>query len=752
MRHRAVITLAAAVAANAYAADDPATAIEAPAVNVIGTTPLPGIGTPVDEVPSNVQLIPGRALRDRAVPGVVEALDAHGTSFAVSEPEGNAYRPDVIFRGFSASPLLGTPQGLSVYQDGVRVNEAFGDVVNWDLIPRIAISSMQVIPGSNPVFGLNTLGGALALYTKSGFQYPGTRIAGYGGSYGRYAFELETGGFKDDKDWYAAVNVFRENGWREHSSSDINQFFGKVGIENDRDDFDLSLALADNTLAGTQALPLSMLRNPKQPYTWPDSTSNRFVMASARASRALAPEHLLALNVYVRDLNTYNLNSNVNDGCVSGPCAFTAFNDATTIDEQRIGGALQYTRLTSFAGRRNQLVVGISFDASRADFTGEEQEADFDASRQAVGISAFETETKVRTRQDYTRLYATDTFALTEQMFLTGSLSYNTTRVSINDSTGTQPALNGRHSFTRWLPAAGIAWSPTPRTTYFANASTGMRAPTAIELTCADPAAPCRLPNVFLADPPLKPVLAQTLEVGLRLPLGKQGRVAAAVFRTNLQDDIQFISSGGAAINAGYFQNIGRTRRQGVELSAEATASRWTLAASYSYVEATFQSPFTVFSPNNSSADSSGDIQVSPGDRIPGIPASTLKVRIQYAPIERAMVALSLLAFSSQYARGDENNRDGNGPVPGYAIVNLDAQWEVAPGLQLFASIVNFLNKRYATFGALGENFFTGPGNSFDAANAQSEQFRTPGAPFGVWAGVAYRFGHGGRNGQNRAN
>ena len=750
MRRRGALILAIAVAGGAQAADNPDTALEAPAVNVIGTTPLSGIGTPIDAVPSNVQVVPERALRDRTVPGVVETFDADGTSFAVSQPEGNPYRPDVIFRGFTASPLLGTPQGLSVYQDGVRVNEAFGDVVNWDLIPRIAVSSMQVIPGSNPIFGLNTLGGALALYTKSGFNFPGSRVAAYGGAFGRRALELETGGFKDDKDWYAAANVFRENGWREHSQSEINQFFGKVGAESDRNDFDLSVALADNTLAGTQALPLSMLGTPKQAYTWPDSTTNRLAMVNMRASRVLAPEQVLAVNVYVRDLTTRNLSSNVNDACASGPCTFTAVNDTTTIDELRAGGALQYTNLTALAGRKNQFIAGISFDASRADFTGAEQEADFDSSRQAVGIGDFRTETQVRTRQTYTRVYATDTFALAERVFLTGSLSYNTSTVSITDQTGNQSGLDGKHTFSRWLPGAGIAWSPAPRTTYFANASTGMRVPTAIELTCADPAAPCRLPNVFLADPPLKPVLAQTFEVGLRVPLGERGRLAAALFRTNLQDDIQFISSGGAAINAGYFQNIGRTRRQGIEVAAETAVSRWTLTASASYVAATFQSPFTVFSPNNSTADAAGDIHVNPGDKIPGIPAATLKLRAQYALDARASVGATVLAFARQYARGDENNQDVNGPVPAYAIVNLDAQWEIAPGLQLFANVTNLFDKRYSTFGVLGQNFFNGPGNTFDAANVQPEQFRTPGAPIGAWVGIAWRFGGGVRNAQDR--
>lgn len=84
--------------------------------------------------------------------------------------QGNPFQPDLNFRGFTASPLLGTPQGLSVYMDGVRLNQPFGDVVSWDLIPRSVIGSIALMPGSNALFGLNTLGGALAIQTKDGLN------------------------------------------------------------------------------------------------------------------------------------------------------------------------------------------------------------------------------------------------------------------------------------------------------------------------------------------------------------------------------------------------------------------------------------------------------------------------------------------------------------------------------------------------------------------------------------------------------
>src|SRR5512133_1802625 len=169
----------------ARAQGNPAEALELPTVEVIGTTLLPGLGTPIQDVPANVQLLNSDSMAVQRQNTLADHLEQNAGSVTVNAAQGNPYQPDINFRGFTASPLLGVPQGLSVFQDGVRINEPFGDIVNWDLLPQSAIANMQLIPGSNPVFGLNTLGGALAVYTKSGSAYPGGSAQISGGSFGR---------------------------------------------------------------------------------------------------------------------------------------------------------------------------------------------------------------------------------------------------------------------------------------------------------------------------------------------------------------------------------------------------------------------------------------------------------------------------------------------------------------------------------------------------------------------------------------
>ena len=272
MRRRAAAlsALAIALCADPAGADNPAEVFELPGVSVIGTTPLPGLGTAPKDVPANVQVFGGRDVARQRQLDLTGFLDRNANSTGTGSGQGNPYQSDLSFRGFSASPLLGTPQGISVFQDGVRINEAFGDVVNWDLLPRSAISSLQLIPGSNPVFGLNTLGGALAIYTKSGAQYPGAALELSSGSFGRSELELEYGGRRDRLDFFVTGNLARDDGWAEHNASRVKQFFAKAGYQDEKSDLDLSLTLADNTLNGTQTLPQSWLDTPKQAYTFPD--------------------------------------------------------------------------------------------------------------------------------------------------------------------------------------------------------------------------------------------------------------------------------------------------------------------------------------------------------------------------------------------------------------------------------------------------------------------------------------------------
>ena len=205
-------TCACTCAPRARAADNPAEVLELPAVQVVGTTPLPGLGVPLADVPGNVQLFGNRPLTNQRPPTLTQFLDQNAASVSATSGQGNPFQQALTFRGFAASPLLGTPQGVSVFQDGVRVNEAFGDVVNWDLLAPQAVSSIQLIPGSVPAFGLNTLGGAIAVYTKSGAQYPGTDVEISGGSFGRFEARAEAGGAHDSVDGYVAARYLDDHG------------------------------------------------------------------------------------------------------------------------------------------------------------------------------------------------------------------------------------------------------------------------------------------------------------------------------------------------------------------------------------------------------------------------------------------------------------------------------------------------------------------------------------------------------------
>jgi len=711
-------------------------------VEVVGTTPLPGLGTPLKDVPANVQVYGSKDLA-RQRPGSLSGfLESNPTSVTVNAAQGNPYQNDISFRGFTASPLLGVPQGLSVFQDGVRINEPFGDVVNWDLLAPSAIGSLQLIPGSNPLFGLNTLGGALAIYTKSGRQYPGGSIELSGGSFGSSTLTIEQGGASGPWDYYLTGNLSKDRGWAQHNPSRVGQLFGKVGYETERDNLDVSLTAANNRLEGTQTLPLSFLDDRRQAYTYPDLNKNQLAMLAVRASHFVRNDVLVAGNFYLRRYGNTNVSSNVNDdfgsvdpntGEIDG---VQGLNDRSVVDQTSYGGALEMTFTQPLAGRPNQLVLGGTADAGSARFTQESQPAHFDASRGTIPIGDFAPETDAKTRTRNFALYAMNTFTLHDRWTVTASGRYDDNHVGIRDESGTSPDLNGEHSFSRFNPAIGVNFNPTPGFTSYASYNEGMRAPTAMELTCADPTAPCKLPNSFVADPALKKVVAKTIEIGAR---GKQGDTSwsVALYRTDLFDDIQFVSSGNA-INAGFFQNVGKTRRQGLEVTG---ATKWGplgVVARYGYIDATFLSGFREHSPANSTADANGDILVTTGNRIPAIPQHMLRVRIDYTASGALTFGASLVANSAVRSRGDENNADVHGTVAGYALVNVDGGWRFARNWELFARIDNVFNREAANFGILGQNVFPNPARVFDPANAVAEPFLGLVTPRGAWIGLRY--------------
>ena len=742
--------VALVLGADAASAQNRAEALELPAVEVIGTTPLPGLGLPLRDVPANVQLFGNRALANQRSPTLTQFLDQNANSVNAASGQGNPFQQSLNFRGFAASPLLGTPQGVSVFQDGVRINEAFGDVVNWDLVPPSAISSIQLIPGSVSAFGLNTLGGALAIYTKSGAQYPGAAVELSGGSFRRKDAVFEYGGTHERLDYFATGHVADDAGWAEHNPSRVRQFFGKIGYQDDVTDFDVSATLADNALEGTQTLPLSMLGNPRQAYTYPDRNENRLGFVTAKGSRFLSDALLLGGNAYYRRYRTTNFSSNVNDD-FGTPDPETgvaqtneATNDLSTVDQSSWGIGFQLTANGRMAGLAHQLAIGASGDFGRTRFVQHVQPASFAPDRATVATGAFATATDVDLRNDYYGLFVTDTVTLSEQWAVTVGGRYNRARIVIGDRSGDDAALDGTHTFSRFNPALGVTYNPSTAVTVYAGYNEGMRAPTPIELTCADPSAPCKLPNQFLADPPLAKVVAKTIEGGARGKFGAHASWSIAAYRTDLRDDIQFIASGSGAANAGYFQNVGRSRRQGLEANGATRIGDWTFDVRYNHIDATYRSAFVASSPNNSSADAAGAISVQPGNRIPAVPRDSVKVRAEYAAGERFAVGINVVYASSQYALGDENNQDVHGRLPSYAVVHLDARYQASPDLQFFMQIANLFDRRYQSIALLGANVFTGPGGSFGPAHGVdpvAEQFRAPGAPRGIWAGLRYSFG-----------
>ncbi len=711
-------------------------------IDVIGTTPLPGPGLAVEQVPSNVQTFGARDIERQRTGGVAEYLNLNANSLSLNSPTGNSFQPDVSFRGFTASALLGTPQGLSVFQDGVRINEAFADVVNWDLIPKNAIASMQLLPGSNPIFGLNTLGGALTINMKDGFRFAGANVDLSAGSFGRTAIAADLGGNNGTIAGYAAFEGIDDNGWRDHASSRIRRMYARGDAHLAQDEFNVAITLADNYLEGTQALPVSMLGNPKQPYTWPDTTDNRLDFISANWQHTFGADTMLAANIYYRKISNSGVNSNVNGEYEPPAQPNEAFNILTAANTRGWGASLQLTARRMLSGMSHQLVAGMAYDAGKTTFTQSEQPAQFVADRDTIGVGDFALATHVATRNRSLGFYVADTVAIAPQWSLLLSGRYNAARVQTQDLTGDTPAINGTHTFQRFNPALGLTWTASSRLNVFGGVNQGMRVPTAVELTCADPEAPCILPNIFVADPPLKAVVATTWEVGVRGRIGAAGFYSGALYRTDLADDIHFISAGSGAVNAGYFQNVGNTRRQGVELAGGTTWDEWQLTARYSFLDATYQTGFSQSSPNNSTADAAGQIYVQPGNRLPTLPRNALKLRADWMRGPLALGA-SLVAFDTQYSRGNENNADPAGKVPGYALVALDGSWKITPEWQLFARIDNLFNRTWQNFGILGANYFRGPGNTFDSSLAGPEAFRAPGAPFGAWIGIQYRLDRG---------
>ena len=782
---------------------------------------------PASHIAAPVQDASSQAIERSPAFDLADFLNRRFGSVHVNGLQGNRFQPDVQYRGYTASPLLGTPQGLSVYVDGVRLNQPFGDTVSWDLLPRSAIASLSLVPGSNPLFGLNTLGGALSLQTKDGRSHPGTSLQVRTGSHGLAETQVEHGGRRQELDWFVTGVAFNESGWRDASPSRVGQIFGKLGWQSGDTDIKLTYAHADATLAGNGLQEERLLQQSRSSvYTRPDLTASQSHLVNLAVSQGVNESVLLSGNAYWRKTSSDTFNADLNDqsldqsvlqpsaaeqaalaraGYAGFPVAgATAANtpfprwrcianvllndepgekcnaliNRTSTVQSSQGFSGQASLNSTWAGFPNQGIVGAALDESRARFSQSSQLGYLAPDRSVIALPAFadggatggnvdgapfDNRVDLDARTRTASLFATDT--LTPHPTLHFSVSGRHNRTSVRNADRLRVAgptsLDGEHLFQRLNPAAGVTYTPLRAFNAYLGYNEGSRAPSAIELGCANPLQPCRLPNSMAGDPPLRQVVTRTWETGVRGTLPDGSTWNAGVFRAENTDDILFVAAPNRA-QFGYFRNVGRTRREGLELGWSRKSGALLTLLNYGYVQATFQSTETLAGSANSSNDAAqagspgldGNIQVRPGDRLPLVPQQTLKGTASYAFTSAFSMDLNVVAVGRSFARGNENNADqpdgvrylGSGRSPGYAVMNFGARQQVDRSLTLLAQVDNLFDRRYSSASLLGPAGFDASGNFMArplpamgaAFPVVHSTFQAPGAPRMAWVGMRY--------------
>jgi outer membrane receptor protein involved in Fe transport len=736
-------------------------------------TPTAGSGIDVDRVPASINAFGAAQIQRAGSLNIADALQQQVPGVVVNEVSGNPFQPNVEFRGFVASPVNGTPQGLAVYQNGVRVNEAFGDTVNWDLIPTAAIRSVTVVT-NNPVFGLNALGGAVNVLMKDGFNYKGAEIDTMGGSFGRIQSSAQWGKQIDSFAVYGALEGLHDNGFRNFSQSDVRRFYGDVGYRNDGNEFHLNMGVADNKFGASATVPIELLQQYWGAiYTSPQVTTNRVGYVNLTGKVETTPTWTLEGSAHVRvfDHKTVDGNPTGTRPCGADPTQLCFGNDSTpanglngiqlanpfdpnavlgeidrtTTRSTTTGVSLQATNTNQLFGHNNHFVVGASFDSSVTRFSASAELGTIGSNYVVGGSGIFLGQSgdpvsigpvALRTTNQYTGLYALDTFDVTNAFSITGGGRFNVANIRLEDQIGT--ALDGNDTYTRFNPIVGATYKITPELTAYAGYSEANRAPTPLELGCADPAHPCIIAAFLVSDPPLKQVVSRTYEAGLRgtkeLNIGTLAWKLGA-FRATNSDDILAIPSP-VLQGFGYFQNVGSTRRQGIEAQINLTSKALQLYASYALVDARFLDTLQVGS-NSPFADANGNVQILPGNRIPAIPRNRIKAGLDYSITDAFKVGGDALFVGSQYFVGDESNQAQR--LPSYAVFNLHASYQIDKTFQIYARADNIFDNRYASYGTF---FDTGAVPNFANGGAPFTDPRSisPARPRAFYAGLRATF------------
>lgn len=763
-------------------------------VTVVGTTPVGTDDVDARDVPGRVQHFDAEALQNSGSLDIASFLDRRAAGVHIHSAQGNPLQSDLYYRGFAASPLLGLPMGLTVYQNGVRLNEPLGDAVNWDLVPMGAVAGLTLLGGSNPLYGLNSLGGSIALRMKNGFTHPGHAVGIEGGSHHRFVANVESGGGSERLAGYANLQRFREQGWRDLSDSRAENGFATVGWRGAQTSLDLDCHASRSELTGNGLSPRGLLaRDRASVFTAPDITENDASLWTLRGAGELGGGSLSG-QVSWRANDTASFNGDGLDEDDAGELAEVGFGGAEALRDVLQGGCRQAVAeelgtdsfdapgggdfleavAESGCGAVNNLSdreqdalsavfefdmplggpglahdvrAGIGYYRGRSAFRSARQFALLDPVRRstiapgAVRGRFADERTDLQTRIARRYVYLGDTMEVTDRWTLSFSGFLHASRVALLDRSGAQPQLNGRHDYRSFNWGVGSVYRLTRATRGYLSVSQASRLPTPIELACSEALAfnpetgdieECRLPNAFLADPPLEEVVSRSLDLGLR---GERSAVSWSLgaFHTRNRDDV--IWQTGQTRAHGLFRNVDETLRLGVEASLAGQQGAWRWSVDYTFLRATFEDDFEVLSPNhpaNASAETTRPVRA--GDAIPGIPRHLWKAAAEYAIDDRWSVGLDLIAVSSSHLRGDESNELDR--LAGYVTVNARATYRRA-GFEAFALIENLLDREYENFGLIGEE----PDEVIGLDEIGDDvRFYAPGAPVSGWIGIRRRF------------
>jgi outer membrane receptor for ferrienterochelin and colicin len=739
-------------------------------VYVIGTA-LSSRNLAPDRLPYAVQAFTADDLEQPSYYSVVDLLRQRAGSITTNDAQNNRLQPDVQFRGFTASPLLGLSQGVAIYQNGARINEVFGDTVNWDLLPSNSFETMNLVAGSNPVYGLNALGGALALTTRTGFSSQGGSLDLTAGSYETRDIGFTQGGNNGTWGYFIAIEAMEEDGWRDFSPSDATNAYGSISWRGDDQELDLFLNIGDSSLRGNGAVPLDLLNEDRASvFTHPDITENELTMASLSYRRFFDAYTELSVNGFVRQLevNSFNGDGTEFEECgeddddddddvamdfddddednpfegllchdEDGPVRdtngefvsedFNAINNRSRRDQDSYGLTVQLLLNRNWGGVANQAVFGLDYFRGETDFNSSVEFSQLTEQRGTTLSGRFYENGFVTLESDLETwsAFASDAISLSDRMTLTLSARYNSTQVDNVDPTGVNPDLEGSHSYDRLNGGIGLQYEVLETASVYTSIQQSSRTPTPVELACSEPEAPCNLPNSFLADPPLEDVVATSFEFGLRGSTAYFDRWRLGVFYTLSEDDIVFQTTGGVSSSEGFFENASDTLRQGVEVELAGGVDRLAWYLNYTFLSATYEDDFFSSSPNNPASDD-GRLFVFSGSDIPGLADHNLKFGAVARASEALTFGVDFRAASGVYLRGDEANLDER--TDEWFVTDVYAALALGGHFRIEARVDNVFDEEYETFGLYGE-----ADEVLEDIEDESGRFLGPAAPRFYW-------------------